>query len=76
MNAGVWLGLKIETAAWADRYGSVWVVCGPVCYNRTSRETIGDPGEMLEIVLQREHRPQHCQVSGVGPPARVGALSH
>ena len=29
-NAGIWLDLEDHTASWADSYGSVWIVAGPV----------------------------------------------
>jgi endonuclease G, mitochondrial len=46
MNAGVWLGLENKTSEWADTYGAVWVICGPVIYGGTPREFIGDAGEL------------------------------
>ena len=46
MNAGVWLGLENKTAKWADRFGAIWIVCGPVCYHGTPMRMIGDTGEM------------------------------
>ncbi|HEV7280401.1 MAG TPA: DNA/RNA non-specific endonuclease [Pirellulaceae bacterium] len=46
MNGGVWFGLERMTSAWADRYGSVWVICGPVIYGWKPKEQIGDIGEM------------------------------
>lgn len=46
MNAGVWLSLENHTGKWADTYGKVWIVCGPVFYANRKVEWIGDPGEI------------------------------
>ena len=46
MNNGVWKGLENKTAAWADRYGTVWIICGPIIYGRTPSKWIGDSGEI------------------------------
>lgn len=44
-NAGIWLDLEYLTAAWAQHYGSVWVVTGPIFFNRTPISYIGESGE-------------------------------
>lgn len=46
MNAGVWLSLENLTGEWADAYGAVWIVCGPVFYANQPIEWIGDSGEI------------------------------
>ncbi len=46
MNNGVWKGLENKTAVWADRYGTVWIICGPIIYGRTPSKWIGDVGEI------------------------------
>ncbi len=46
MNNGVWKGLENKTANWADKYGTVWIICGPVIYNMVPSNWIGDPGEV------------------------------
>lgn len=45
-NAGHWLGLEKMAGAWADAYGSVWIVCGPVFKDRKASKWIGDAGEV------------------------------
>ncbi len=52
MNAGVWLSLENMTGRWADAYGKVWIVCGPVFYGNQPIEWIGDPGEVPVAVPQ------------------------
>lgn len=49
LNAGIWLDLENKTMKWADKYGSVWVICGPVFNNKTPSKYLGekDRGEML-----------------------------
>lgn len=46
MNNGVWKGLELKTDKWANKFGAVWIVCGPVIYGRTPSEWIGDEGEV------------------------------
>lgn len=46
MNGGAWLALELLTSAWADRYGVVWITCGPIVYGKTASEWIGDDGEI------------------------------
>jgi DNA/RNA endonuclease G (NUC1) len=45
MNAGVWLAIENLTGDWADSFGNVWIVTGPV-FTRAERQWIGDPGEV------------------------------
>ena len=46
LNNGVWRGLEEKTTKWADKYGAVWIICGPVFYEMPPRQWIGDPGEV------------------------------
>jgi DNA/RNA endonuclease G (NUC1) len=43
-NDGIWGDLEERTLDWADKYGRVWVICGPVFSRRA--KWIGDEGEM------------------------------
>lgn len=45
MNAGVWLAIENLTGQWADHYGAVWIVTGPV-FIADPPTWIGDPGEV------------------------------
>ncbi len=50
-NRGIWLDLENLTAKWADAYGRIWIVAGPVFFNRSFTEAttrLGEPtkGEM------------------------------
>jgi endonuclease G, mitochondrial len=50
LNGGSWLALEFKTGKWADLYGKVWVICGPVVNNLTPTEWIGDSGEIKAVV--------------------------
>ena len=50
MNGGAWLGLEILTGHWADTYGSVWIICGPVFLQASPRQWIGDEDEVPAAV--------------------------
>ncbi len=45
-NQGIWLDLEFLTGAWANKYGAVWVITGPIIDHTQSVETIGDAGEV------------------------------
>lgn len=45
-NAGIWLDLEYLTAAWAQEYGSVWIIDGPIFADKVPSFFIGEPGEM------------------------------
>ena len=44
-NQGIWQNLEYLTGAWAQTYGTVWVIQGPVFYQRKTLAWIGDEGE-------------------------------
>jgi len=44
-NAGIWLDLENLTGAWAQHYGSVWIVTGPIFADRHAYAHLGDAGE-------------------------------
>ena len=44
-NQGIWQNLEYLTGAWAQTYGTVWVIQGPVFYQGKTRAWIGDEGE-------------------------------
>jgi DNA/RNA endonuclease G (NUC1) len=51
-NAGIWLDLEMKTGQWADKYGVVWIICGPIVNNLTPSSYIGEKEkkEMLVAV--------------------------
>ena len=44
-NQGIWQDLELLTGAWAQRYGKIWVIQGPVFYKTTTLAWIGDDEE-------------------------------
>lgn len=45
-NAGIWLDLEYLTAAWAQDYGRVWVIAGPIFADRFPVAYLGEQGEL------------------------------
>jgi endonuclease G, mitochondrial len=45
-NDGIWGDLEECTQDWANKYGTIWVVCGPIFKDRKPTKFIGDRGEM------------------------------
>lgn len=45
-NAGIWLDLEDLTAAWAQEYGSVWVITGPIFADNSPHSYIGEQNEL------------------------------
>ena len=41
-NGGIWLDLEYLTAAWAQKYGSVWVITGPIVVDEMPSGYIGE----------------------------------
>jgi len=49
INAGVWEQLEELTGKWADDYGQIWVICGPV-FLKKQIQWIGDEGEVKAAI--------------------------
>lgn len=41
LNSGTWNQIEISTRRWAERWGDLYIVCGPILF-RQEHETIGD----------------------------------
>lgn len=47
MNNGIWKNLENLTADWADKYGAVWIIVGPIFYDeQTDDDWQGEAGEV------------------------------
>ena len=62
LNSGLWNSLEMDCRKWARKYGEVYIVCGPVYYNRR-HETIGDnqvvvPEAFFKVVLCLTGKPK------------------
>lgn len=42
-NSGIWLDLENLSAAWAQRFGAVWIITGPILVDSTPSGWIGEP---------------------------------
>lgn len=66
-NSGIWLELECKTGAWANKYGAIWVISGPVFLSGRPTQWIGEPekGEpsvavpdaLFKIVLREIAQP-------------------
>jgi endonuclease G len=71
-NAGIWLDLEKLTGAWAQRYGEVWVVTGPIFRKKKATRFLGDrkkkefpvaiPDELFKIVIRETKDPNRPEV--------------
>lgn len=62
LNAGVWNSIEQQCRSWAKKYGSVYVVCGPIFLNKQQRK-IGKnkvlvPDAFFKVVLRMGKNPQ------------------
>ena len=44
-NNGIWKDLEGRCHEWADRYESIWVICGPAFFNKDPALWLGQDGE-------------------------------
>lgn len=69
-NQGIWLDLEDKTKEWADQFGSIWVICGPVFYGKEPRNWIGDEDELrvavpdgfFKVVVRESDNPDRPKV--------------
>lgn len=69
-NAGIWLALENLTGAWAQEFGAVWVITGPIFADRYAYAHLGDPGEfpvaipeaLFKIVVKEGATPNRPDV--------------
>ena len=62
LNSGVWNSIEIDCRRWANRFGDVYIVCGPVLLQR-EHETIGDnkvvvPEAFFKVILCLQGKPK------------------
>ena len=69
-NSGIWQNLENLTAQWADRYGAVWIITGPIFNHRKPTRWLGEDGEMkiaipdalFKIVIRETDDPDRPEV--------------
>jgi len=49
-NNGIWKTLEEKVTDWADKYGNVWVICGPVFFGESPAVWLGQEGEVKAAV--------------------------
>ena len=49
-NNGIWKSLESQITDWADKYNEVWVICGPVFFDRTPSVWLGQDKEVKAAV--------------------------
>lgn len=62
LNSGLWNRLEMDCRNWAQKYGSVYIVCGPLFYNK-EHETIGMnkvvvPEAFFKVILCMQGKPK------------------
>ena len=62
LNSGLWNRIEMDCRKWAKKYGSVYIVCGPVLYNK-EHETIGAnkvvvPEAFFKVILCLQGKPK------------------
>jgi len=70
LNQGIWLDLEERTGDWADRYGRVWIMCGPILEGGRSQRWIGEgdelrvavPAAFFKIVVRESRDPKRPAV--------------
>ena len=62
LNSGLWNRIEMDCRQWAQRFGSVYIVCGPLLYNK-EHETIGVnkvvvPEAFFKVILCLQGKPK------------------
>ena len=62
LNSGVWNQIEISCRRWAEKYGDIYIVCGPILF-RQEHQTIGQnkivvPEAFFKVVLCLNGEPK------------------
>ena len=62
LNSGLWNRIEMDCRKWAQRYGSIYIVCGPLFFNK-EHETIGVnkvvvPEAFFKVILCMQGKPK------------------
>ena len=63
LNTGMWNQIEMLCRQWANKYGEVYIVCGPIFYKKNEIRTIGPnkvavPDAFFKVVLCLDVRPK------------------
>lgn len=77
-NRGIWLDLEKKTAKWADQFGAVWIIAGPIFVSGTPRAFLGEerrnekliaiPDALFKIVIRETDDPSRPDVLAFNYP--------
>ncbi len=62
-NNGIWKALESQSTDWADDYDRIWVICGPVFFNKEPSAWLGQkdevraaiPDALFKIVIRQDN---------------------
>ncbi len=62
LNSGLWNSIEMDCRKWAKKYGDVYIVCGPIFFNK-EHETIGKnkvvvPEAFFKVILCLQGKPK------------------
>ena len=59
LNAGAWNDVEMQCREWAKRYGTLYIVCGPVLYQQEhraiGRHRVVVPEAFFKVILRKEN---------------------
>ena len=62
LNSGMWNSIEIDCRRWANRFGDVYIVCGPVLLNREheiiGRNNVVVPEAFFKVILCLQGKPK------------------
>lgn len=76
LNQGIWLDMEKKTDQWADKYGEVWIVCGPIIYGGKPIRYYGETekGELLVAIPDAFFKIVIREVEGESVPKVLALL--
>lgn len=62
LNSGLWNRIEMDCRKWAQKYGCIYIICGPLFYNK-EHETIGTnkvvvPEAFFKVILCMQGKPK------------------
>jgi len=63
LNSGVWNRIEMDCRKWAKKYGSIYIICGPIFFKSQEHERIGPnripvPEAFFKVILCLEGTPK------------------
>lgn len=73
-NAGIWLDLEFKTSDWADFYGDLWIIAGPIVNLDEPPPFLGEP-DKNEMLIAIPHSLFKIVVKNSSDPTRPDILA-